>query len=143
MKQIKIALFSMLALGLTLTSCGDDDSKSNNTPSLVGKWTYSKEGEIVDGKETLRDYEHTTGCSKDYVEITATTLTDVDYEGSVCTEHKDAAPYVKNGNSIVVMFDGEPQTAEIVTLTATTLKIKATSTFEGTEYIDVTEYTRQ
>ena len=143
MKQIKIALFSTLALGLTLTSCGDDDSKSNNAPSLIGKWTYSKEGEIVDGKETLNDHPHAAGCSKDYVEFTATTLTSVEYEGSQCTEHKDAAPYVKNGNSIVVTFNGESETAEIVALTATTLKIKTTYTDEGVVEIYVDEYTRQ
>lgn len=144
MKKLKLVLFSVLALGLTLTSCGDDDSSSNTSGNLEGKWIYAKEGMAAQGQEILEDYEHTPGCDKDFMEISATTVKDVwhDKEGTDCVEGSDTSTYTRNGNTITVTEGTETFTATIEKLTATELKIVDTETVEGTTVKYVTTFTR-
>lgn len=145
MKNFKIVLLSVLTLGLTLTSCSDDDKKDNNTSAaLEGKWTYAKEGIGGNGQEILTDYEHTAGCNKDYIEITSTNVKDVWYDknGTECEEDSDTSTYTRNGNTITVTDASETYTSTIEKLTSSELRIVTTETMEGQTVNYITTYTR-
>ena len=53
-------------------SCSKNDSSSETgTAALEGKWQYTKTGTKSNNQEILTNYQHTTGCTKDYIEILA------------------------------------------------------------------------
>ncbi|WP_339837586.1 hypothetical protein, partial [uncultured Flavobacterium sp.] len=56
MKKFKQVVLLFLVATVTLVSCNKDDDKE---ASIEGKWEYSKEGTIVNGTESLSDYQHT------------------------------------------------------------------------------------
>lgn len=121
----KLILLFVACVSLTsIISCSNDDD--NSSASLLGKWEYSKEGFGANGIEELTDYEHTPGCNKDYVEITANQVSDYSYfdSGTGCTEDVYITPYTRNGNSITVGTGADTSTGTIVSLTNTTLKVK-------------------
>jgi hypothetical protein len=126
MKKLKMAMFSALALGLAFTSCGDDDSSSNTSGKLEGKWIYSQEKE---GDGALTDYEHTVGCDKDYILISAEAIKDVwfDKEGTECVENSDSVTYTREGN-VITTQDG---VGTIDKLTATELVVSSIEIGEG------------
>lgn len=144
MKKIKIVLFSVLALGLTLTSCSDDDNKGGNDTSakLEGKWVYSREGVAGGGQEVWNDYEHAVGCNKDYLELTATTQKDVHYWGSECEEDIEISNFTRNGNIITFEDQEAGDKVEITILTSTKLQVRTTYTFDGEQITDLLEFTR-
>ena len=138
----KILLFvSFLAIGLT--SCSKDDDSSSDggsTPAAIeGKWAFYKEGAIVSGNEVLVDYAHECATKKDYVELVAGgTVNDV-YYPSDCVADVTTGTWTKSGNNVTITAGGITQTAEIVILDATTLKVKYTEA--GMTMLQV--YTRQ
>lgn len=138
MKKIILLFVAIISL-TTISSCSNDD---DNEASLIGKWEYSKEGVSSNGQEILTDYEHTDGCSKDYIQITATTVSDHSfYDEGGCTEETFTVNYTRSGNTLTVGTGSDSSTAQIATLTDTTLKITYTdSDFPGVLYVDV--YTR-
>lgn len=144
MKNLKLVLFSVLTMGLVLASCSDDDSKGNDTSaSLEGKWEYTREADVIEGQEFWNDYEHMQGCSKDFIEISATKVKDVYFDGAECTENSSEDTYVRNGNNLTITsLEGNVQ-IEILTLSSTTLKVKSVEVFEGQEDIYITEFTRK
>jgi hypothetical protein len=143
MKKIKFVLFSVLALGLTAVSCGDDDSSSTSA-SLEGKWVYAKEGVAAQGQEVLQDYQHTAGCEKDYMLISSTTVKDVWFnnDGEGCEEDSETSNYTRSGNTISIVEGGVTNTATIEKVTATELKISETETLNGTTVKYVTTFTK-
>ena len=136
----KLVLFAaVLALGVT--SCSKDDD--NKQAELAGKWEYAQEGGVVMGQEFLTPYEHTQGCTKDYMVLTASTVVDHSFSGSICEEDIYTDTYTRNGNTLTLMIDGQPQIAEIVQLDNSTLKIKVTENVEGQSVGYMTVYTRK
>lgn len=144
MKKLRIVLFSVLALGLTTVSCGDDDSSSTGG-KLEGSWVYAKEGIAAQGQEVLQDYTHTTGCDKDYIEITATNVKDVWYDnnGTECEEGSSTSTYTRSGSTLTVVEDGTTTTVNIEKLTSSELKISSSETMNGTTVKYVTTFTRK
>ena len=127
-----------ISLGTIFSSCSNDDESA----SLIGKWEYFKEGvATTTGQEFLTDYEHTSGCAKDFSLITATTIQDYSYFGSSCEEEIFSTPYTRNGNTITITADGETFTSQIKTLNANTLKIYFVDP-EFPEDIEVTVFKR-
>lgn len=118
MKKIVLFVVAFVSFSV-LTSCSKDDDGA----SLQGKWEYFKEGDAIDGVETLYDYNHETGCTKDYSMISGTTIMDHNFSGSACTEEITTVPYTRSGNTITTTFAGSSFTAEIKTLNDTTLKV--------------------
>ncbi len=114
-----------LGLFLALTSCTKDDAPET-AASLIGKWEFSKEGVASGGQEVLVDYEHSTGCPKDFSTITATTIVDTYFYGSNCAQDITNTAYTRSGNIISAKVDGVTQTVEIKTLDTNTLKIYGT-----------------
>lgn len=138
MKKIILLFVAIVSLS-SITSCSNDD---DNDASLIGKWQYTKEGISANGQEALTDYEHAEGCTKDYIQITATTVTDhTFYNDGDCTEDTFTVNYSRNGSTLTVGTGSDASVAQIATLTDTTLKITySDSDFPGVLYVDV--YTR-
>lgn len=138
MKEIKNFVVLFVVATMVLFSC---DKKDDDAASIVGKWQYAKEGTIVNGSEVLVDYNHTPGCSKDYIEvIDGGVLKDVYYDSNGaggCDETIDTAAWTRNGNTLTVTAFGESSTVEISELTQTTLKVKYTDPSDGTMYVTV------
>ena len=134
MKKIILLAVALVSLA-TITSCSKDDDSA----SLQGKWQLLKFGTLVNGQEVLEDaIPDNDGCQQDYTLITATNSIYYEFEdlGSGCEEFiGDPVPYTRNGN-IITSSDG---TAEIKSLTGSTLKIYSVQDFGGTTitYISV------
>ncbi len=127
MKKIILLAVALVSLA-TITSCSKDDDSA----SLQGKWQLSKVGTLVNGQEVLEDFvPDNDGCQQDYTQITATNTIyyDFEYIGSGCVEFiSEPVPYTRDGN-ILTFADG---TAEIKSLTGSTLKIYTFQDFGGT-----------
>lgn len=138
MKKLILLFVAIVSLS-SITSCSKDD---DSDASLIGKWEYSKEGFSANGQEVLTDYEHTQGCSKDYIQITASTVTDhTFYNDGDCTEDTSTVNYSRNGNTLTVGTGSDSSVVQIVTLTGSTLKVTYTdSDLPGVLSVDV--YTR-
>ena len=120
MKKL-ILLFVAFTSFTAMTSCSNDDDSSSG--SLEGKWEFSKYGYLLAGQEFLFDYEHTSGCTKDYIVFTSNTTTNHTFSnnGSGCVEEIDTATFTRNGNVLTSSVD---ETIEIVSISDTTLKFK-------------------
>ena len=120
MKKIIVLFVTLVSLS-AITSCSNDDD--SNSGSLEGKWEFSKYGYSLAGQEFLFDYEHTSGCTKDYIVFTSNTTTNHSFSdiGSGCVEDIDNATYTRNGN---VLTSNTGETIEIVSISTTTLKFK-------------------
>ena len=136
MKNFKQLVLVFLVATATLVSCNKDDDSSS--AAIEGKWEYTQETNELG---VLEDYSHTVGCNKDYVEILAGgVLNDVYYEtyaDVVCDESIYTAAWSRSGNTLTVTGFGESNTAEILELTQTTLKVKYTDPDDGSTYITV------
>ena len=131
MKKLVILFLSVLTSGFMLTSCSDDDSDSN---SIEGKWEFYQEGISLGGVEQLELYEHTLGCEKDFVELfSGGNYQDVFYfnDGEGCVEDISTGTWSRSGNSLTISSGGETNTATIVTLNNTTLKVSITEDLGG------------
>lgn len=137
-------LVAFVTLGLS--SCSSDDDSSSDTASIVGKWEYLQEGEIVNGTETLHEYSHTTGCSKDYIEFKSNgTFDDVWYENTAtgCISENDQGAWTQNGTAITSTYPGQtPQAGQILIVNETTLKVKFVDNSEGVTETYVTVFKR-
>ena len=127
MKKIILLAVALVSLA-TITSCSKDDDSA----SLQGKWVDFKTGTLVNGQEVLVDViPDDDGCNQDYIQITANSSISHEFEdlGNGCQESIGAAePYTREGNFIT--FDGV--TAEIKSLTGSTLKLYIVSDLGGT-----------
>ncbi len=127
MKKIILLAVALVSLA-TITSCSKDDDSA----SLQGKWEELKFGELVGGQEVLEDVvPDSDGCQQDYTQITANSWISHEFEdlGSGCEEViGNPVSYTRNGN-ILTLSQG---TAEIKSLTGSTLKLYLVFNFGGT-----------
>lgn len=129
MKKRVLLFVSIVSLSLTFNSCSkDDDSSSSTSGTIVGEWEFLKEGTIVSGTEFLSPFEHTSGCTKNYIEFKSNGMAeDYYYEkpSGSCVEYVDEATWTKDGNALSVNYGGgDFFDSEIMILNSTTLKIK-------------------
>ena len=129
MKKRVLLFVSIVSLSLTFNSCSkDDDSSSSTSGTIVGEWEFLKEGTIVSGTEFLSPFEHTSGCTKNYIEFKSNGIAeDYYYEkpSGSCVEYVDEATWTKEGNALSVNYGGgDFFDSEIMILNSTTLKIK-------------------
>lgn len=121
-------LFAILMVStFALSSCSKDDPKPTIVLSPIeGKWQFTKDGVLDNNQEVYTDYEHTPGCTKDYTEILAgNVIKDHYFEGPLCQESVDTGTWNRSNNMLVLVYPGgDTINAEIVALTATTLKVK-------------------
>lgn len=142
MKKLSIALLSVMAIGFA-TSCSDDDSKGETSGTLEGKWNYSKTITSFAGQSMTDEYEHTAGCSKDYIEFVAGGVyNDVYHYGSECSTSTFEDTWVRSNNTLTI---GESEGAEVYTidgLNGSELKLKMTETLQGQTYTITDFYTK-
>ena len=129
MKKRVLLFVSIVSLSLTFNSCSkDDDSSSSTSGTIVGEWEFLKEGTIVSGTEFLSPFEHTSGCTKNYIEFKSNGMAeDYYYEkpSGSCVEYVDEATWTKDGDALSVNYGGgDFFDSEIMILNSTTLKIK-------------------
>ncbi|WP_298396681.1 lipocalin family protein [Flavobacterium sp.] len=125
----KLFLCSVLSIGL-LSCSKDDDSNNAAAVALAGKWQFTKTGTInSNNQEVLTDYQHESGCTKDFIELTAAgVLKSHEFENPNCQETISTASYSRNNNTITITYPGDPAiNGEILELTNTTLKVKFVS----------------
>lgn len=136
MKKFSILLVSALTLGLTFTSCSNDDDTMG---SVEGKWNFNKVSYTTSGITTPeQDFDdNEPGCNKDYIEfLTGGVAKAGDYYDANCTLEESTGVWTRSGNTITVVDNGNVETLEIVTVSATALKLKSTYT-EGTTTVAV------
>lgn len=122
-------------------ACSNNDSSSEtNTAALEGKWQYTKTGTISNNQEILTNYQHTSGCTKDYIEILAGgILKSHEFNNPNCQEIISTGSWTRSNNSITISYPNQPNVnGEILELTTTTLKTK----FISMGIIDVEVFTR-
>lgn len=127
MTKFKKLILILPVIIFSMYSC----SKSDSTPETVavtleGKWQYTKTGTITNNQEILTDYQHTAGCTKDYVEIqTGGVIKSHEFNNPNCQETISIGTWTRNNNSITVTYPNQPTlNGEILELTSTTLKTK-------------------
>lgn len=127
MKKFKQLVLLFLVTSATLVSCNKDDD--GDSASIEGSWEFSKTGFIVGGVEQLDDYENTSGCNKDFIEIkSGGMLSDHYFEdlGSGCEELIDNGTWTRDGDNFTLNYTDEVVSGKILELSNTTLKVKAT-----------------
>lgn len=127
--MFKLKSLSLLAtvVFVGLSSCSSSsDSTPEAAPQVEGTWQFTKEGTIVNNQEIINDYEHTTGCTKDYIEIfAANIIKDHYFDNPNCQETIDTGAWTRNNNALTFVYqNGTTVNAEIMQLTNTTLKLK-------------------
>lgn len=140
MKKFSILVASALVLGLSFTSCSSDDD-SNSIGSVVGKWNFSTE-KVSFGGQVISDAPYSdneTGCSKDYLEFSATAVVEGDYFGSDCTLDTYSSTYTRVGNTLTVNDDGDIVTYEVLAANSSTLVLRSVDATEaGNVNYDIT-----
>lgn len=128
MKKLSVLFALILILGMTFTSCSNDDDSSTNA-SIEGKWNFNKQSFSPTGY-TLPEIDfsgNVASCNKDYIDILAGGVVNyIDYNGSTCTYTSTPGTWSKVGDklNIVVSSAGLVGSFTITSLTATELKIK-------------------
>jgi Lipocalin-like domain len=140
MTKLKNTCTILSTLIFGLNSCSKNDSTREQVASIEGKWQYSKTGTITNNEELLTDYQHTPGCTKDYIEILASNiLKSHEFTNSDCQEVTKTGTWNRSNNTLVVTYPDEPNNnGEILELTNTTLKVK----FLNSDLTDVEILTR-
>ena len=146
MKKVTILVVLVLAFIITfIPSCSNDDNTSNpDTASLEGKWNFNKISEEIDGvKYPEEDYNDDDGCPKDFVELKSGGIyIEGDYYGSECTLDTFGGTWSKNGAIVTIISDGESTSYEVVSVSASTLKIKFSETVDGISYVYRISFTK-
>jgi hypothetical protein len=125
MKKLSILFVSVLALGMSFVSCSKDDD-NEVAASVEGKWNYTSAALVAKGIEVPFDdfIDNQSGCAKDYIELKAAGVASSGEYSSDCKLTVDAGTWVKNGNTLTIVSDGESVPYEVVSVTNSTMKLK-------------------
>ena len=131
MKTILKPLFIFLVVCLGFISCDKEDTAITPAPAAVvpieGKWQFTKVGTTFNNQEILMDYEHSPGCSKDYIEILETKVVKTyNYDSqNNCAATTESGTWSRTNNNLVLSYPNQPnKNGDILILTNTTLKVK-------------------
>ncbi|MCF6131558.1 lipocalin family protein [Flavobacterium wongokense] len=117
MKKIKFIAMALVA-GM-IFSCSSSDG-ADTSGELNGKW-YNKETIVFGQTYPYDDHE---SCGKDYLQFNPDgtgAFVDI-YQ---CDPYSDPFTYTRSGDNVTVLFGGEDaETAKIIELSSTTLKVK-------------------
>ena len=124
-----LQLIAFLITILIVSSCSKTDSEDQNTilntPTIVGKWEYSKQASAAEGPFT--DYPTAPNCAKKNEEFKENNNAIIkDYSGVNCTETIRYAIYEVNGNELkTTAAAGRGFTIRtIISLSFTEMKLK-------------------
>jgi len=138
MKKSLSILLLFVSASFLFTGCSSDDDAGATASDLDGKWEFFQEGSIINGQEDLVTYEHAAGCSKDNYEFVAGGVFKSNFYDNFdtpCELFAAQGTWSRNGNMVTATMLGETQTIEILTLNATTLKVKYEE--DGAIFVDV------
>ncbi|MBE0392947.1 hypothetical protein HNQ02_000149 [Flavobacterium sp. 7E] len=126
MKKLSILFLSVISLGLSVSSCSNDD---NDSGSIEGKWELYKVGGTIAGQEILVEIpSNVTPCGKDYLEfVKGGVLNDFSFgdSDSDCTKPTETGVWTKTDNKLNITYASEfGADYDILELTNSTLKIK-------------------
>ncbi len=141
MTKLKKLFLILPVIIFCMYSCKKSDSTLVTVAvTLEGKWQYTKTGTISNNQEILTDYQHTAGCTKDYLEILiGGILKSHEFANPNCQETINTGTWTKSNNSLTVAYPSQPViNGEILELTSTTLKTK----FINSGIIDIEVLTR-
>lgn len=136
MKKISVLFVCALVLSTFLSSCSsDDDSPSTSSSEIEGKWNYNKLSFSQNGVSTpeVNHPENETGCTKDFVEFKAGGILNIGDYTTGCAFAQYPGTWTKTGNNLTATAPtlGMSETFEIVSVTATELKLRVTKTESG------------
>jgi hypothetical protein len=140
MKKLTILLLFIFSI-FTL-SCSRDNEEVVTPPSIVGKWEFSREGQNVNGSETINAYQHECINNKDFVIFNenGTLSSNIHEQSNNCLPDVNSGTWSKSGNNLTTSFQGTTETVQIFLLDASNLKVK-TNTVNGT--FEITELIRR
>lgn len=148
MKKITMFLFALFAVSATFVSCNDDDNNATNEDQgvLEGKWYYSEQGIGTIDWNTVEytNYQHMTGCEKDYVEFVEGGV----YHDVMHVENCDTETYTtvwsRTGDVVVIDTDGDAVMEDIVFVNSGVLRTRTIVSGSGNSAVYAyTVYTRQ
>lgn len=132
-KTIIFLIFTLVSL-VFYPSCSSNDDNSSTPTSVKGKWNFSTMSTTINGvtsPETNYD-GNVDGCSKDYLEFYSEGVyNEGDYDGSSCVLDVYHGTWSQTGNTITIVEGNEVYSAEIVSLSSSALKVKASETVNG------------
>lgn len=121
MKKVILLFVAAITFSGTFVSCSSDDDGA----SLIGKWAFYKTGGAVSGAEILSNYENYCSTKKDYMEFKSDGTAITHYFNTECSEETYTSTYTRSGNTITLGTES-PETATIMQLSGSTLKVKYT-----------------
>jgi len=136
-------LASAAVLALSLNACGSDDSGGGGVTDakLVGKWNHETEravaaGQVIQEEQPYSDNE--AGCAKDFIQFNENgSYAMGDYWNSQCDLDTESGNWARDGKDITISGgDLDPETFTVMSVSATKLKVKYVTSFEG---INLTE----
>jgi len=145
MKKVIILFVSALVLGMTFTSCSnDDDSPATAPASVEGKWNFSKVSETENGVVTVpeEDYVHEPGCIKDYIELKPGGVYNEAFYGPGCALDLTTGTWSKSGNIITITQGVDIISAEVVSVSSSLLKVKISDTDAGITTVTTVTFTK-
>ncbi|MGV3697624.1 lipocalin family protein [Flavobacterium sp.] len=136
MRKIKVTMLAVLS-GLAF-SCSSDDG-ATTSGDLTTRW-YNKETRVLG--ETL-PYDDHEECGKDYLQFNDDG-TGVFVDIYLCDTYSDPFTYIRSGNDVTITDGSFSETARIIELSDSTLKVKLRYDYDddGDEEDVIEVYTR-
>jgi hypothetical protein len=136
MKKNSVLFVCTLVLSTFLFSCSNEDNPTTSSSlAIEGKWNYNKLSYTQNGITTpeVDHPENEVGCSKDYVEFKAGGILNIGDYTTGCAFAQYPGTWTKTGNNLTASAPsvGMSDTFEILSVTATELKLKVTHTVSG------------
>jgi hypothetical protein len=144
MKKFSIFLISLFVFSMFFSSCSSSDDSSSSS-SIIGKWNYSKISTTLNGVTSPEmDYDgNEPGCSKDYIEFkTGGIFNESDYSGSTCIINSTVGTWVQTGSTITITEGTDVISAQVVSVSSSELKVKASDTLNGVAVIINISFTK-
>jgi len=144
MKKITILFLSVLTLGLSVTSCSNDDD--DNGGSIEGKWELSQVGAVFNGQEIVQDAENGDCSNETYEFLKDGKFTETYYEAvnGKCEAEVETGTYSKSGNTLKIKYTGDTEEESYETeVSGNKLKLKQTYSEGGMSVTAVLIYVKK
>ncbi len=146
MKNVLKSIFLFIAI-IALNSCSkEDDNLREITPTLVGKWEFSKYVNYnAQNQEELTDYNHQCTTIKDFIQFDANGTMNDSYSNSNCQAETGMYTYVIE-NDVVKFYNGNtlaPYCLKILSLTSSQVKVQWVRNASSKAGVDIYILTRK
>jgi len=124
MKKL-LPFFVFMLLTSVFISCSGDDDGAPASGNIIGVWKYHRMGGIMNGEEFLLPYQSECSSETDRVEFAHNNLAKTYYHEEDCSLDYAEGTWELSDNILSTLIDGYAETAEVLLLTDTTLKVKS------------------